>query len=298
VNVNLSSEIVNLFLILALLHYSPMPFSRRTFLRFLGLTGIGLMFGGSAGVAQIFRFGVNRYQHRMGKLKKPLRLAHLSDLHFGAFVHTALVKKWVDATLQEAPDVILITGDFIDRTTQDFQALVAELARLEAPLGVWGIWGNHDYDHGLEYRDRFAAALARVGIKMLVNQGVSLRDDVFLCGCDDIWNGEHDLEKSFAGQPQDQACIFMCHNPDIIPGLAYYNYDADLTLSGHLHGGQVKLPFLGAPFVSSKYGQKFLEGWVLDPMPAFISRGLGVSGLPIRRGSQPEVVIIDLLPQG
>jgi uncharacterized protein len=89
----------------------------------------------------------------------------------------------------------------------------------------------------------------------------------------------------------------MCHNPDVIPGLAYYDYKADLTLSGHLHGGQVKLPLIGPPFINSKYGRRFLEGWVTDPMPAFVSRGLGVMHVPIRWASQPEVVVIDLLTQ-
>ena len=250
--------------------------------------------GGGAGLAQVYRFGVNRHRFAMPKLKKPLRLVHLSDLHFGRFLHADMVKRWVDASMQESPDIILVTGDFVDSTTGDFKPLIQELSRLKAPLGVWGVWGNHDYDHGVEYRDRFAQALNTIDIKILVNQGVSVREDLFLCGCDDLWNGKHDLFQSFKDRPEEQACLFMCHIPDILPGLAHYKYQADLTLSGHNHGGQVKLPFIGAPFVPSKYGQQFVEGWFSDPMPAFVSRGLGVSSLPIRWNSQPEVVVIDL----
>ena len=272
-----------------------MKLSRRTFLRLLGLASLGGIIGGGTGVAQIYRFAVNHHTRTLPKLKKPLRLAHLSDLHFGLFLGKQMVRQWVDATLQENPDLILITGDFIDSTTGNSQPLIQELSRLKAPLGVWGVWGNHDYDHGLAYRDKFATALASIDISILVNQGLSLREDLFLNGCDDLWKGQHDLYKSFKDRPEHQACIFMCHIPDILPGLAYYNYPADLTLGGHYHGGQVKLPFIGAPFVPSKYGQQFLEGWFETPMPAFVSRGLGVSSLPIRWASQPEVVIIDLV---
>jgi uncharacterized protein len=273
-----------------------MPMSRRHFLKLLGLTAIGSVLGGGAGLAQAYRFGVNHHSFAMPKLKTPLRVVHLSDLHYGMYIRADIIKHWVDATLQESPDLILITGDFLDFTTKDFQPFIQELARLKAPLGVWGVWGNHDYDQGLEYQHHFHAALSDSGIRILVNEGVSIRDDVFLCGCDDLWKGHHDLYKTFQAKPQDQATLFMCHIPDILTGLAEYKYFPDLTLSGHNHGGQVKLPFLGAPFVPSKYGRKFIEGWFTDPMPAFVSRGLGVSSLPIRWNSQPEVVVIDLEP--
>jgi hypothetical protein len=273
-----------------------MIMSRRSFLKLLGLMLFGGALGGSAAFAQVYRFGVNRYKFSMPKLKKPLRVVHLSDLHFGRFLKANMVKRWVDASLQESPDLIVITGDFVDSTTGDFQPLISELSRLKALLGVWGVWGNHDYDQGVEYQQQFAEALKGMDINILVNQGVSIREDLFLCGCDDLWMGEHDLDKTFSKQPKDQATLFMCHIPDILPGLAEYNFHADLTLSGHNHGGQVKLPFIGAPFVPSKYGQQFVEGWFTEPRSAFVSRGLGVSSLPIRWNSQPEVVVIDLEP--
>lgn len=273
-----------------------MKMSRRSFLKTLGLLIVGALAGSGAGFAQTYRFGVNRHTFKMSKLHSPLRLVQLSDLHYGRFMSRNMVKRWVDATLLESPELILITGDFIDATTSDFAPLIEELSRLKAPLGVWGVWGNHDYDHGLEYRNHFRQALQDINIRILVNEGLPLRGDVFLAGCDDLWRGKHDLSQTFQHQPKDQATLFMCHIPDILPGLAYYNYHPDLTLSGHNHGGQVKLPFLGAAFVPSKYGQKFVEGWFKEPIPAFVSRGLGVSTLPIRINSQPEVVVIDLLP--
>ncbi len=272
-----------------------MRMSRRHFLKFLGLTVLGGTLGGT-GLAQAYRFGVNRHSFAMPKLKTALRIVHLSDLHYGIYIHENLIRRWVDATLQESPDLILITGDFVDSSAGDFDGLIQELSRLKAPLGVWGVWGNHDYNHGLTYRDNFAEALHSIGINILVNKGVSIREDLFLAGCDDLWKGHHDLFETFKEQPQDQATLFMCHIPSILPGLAYYNYHPDLTLCGHNHGGQIKLPLLGAVSVPVTYGYKFVEGWFTDPMPAFVSRGLGVSSVPLRWNSQPEIVVIDLEP--
>ena len=81
-----------------------------------------------------------------------------------------------------------------------------------------------------------------------------------------------------------------------MPGIVEYGYSADLTLSGHNHGGQIKLPLVGALKVPSRYGRRFLEGWVDTPTLGFVSRGLGFSAIPVRIGSTSEVVIIDLQP--
>lgn len=270
--------------------------SRRRFLRYVGFTGVAALLGGAATIAQSYRFEVNRYQRRLPNLKAPLRIAHLSDLHYNIFTGERNLKSWVDATLAEAPDLVLITGDFIDHETPgSLEPLVRQLGRLQPPLGVYGVWGNHDYDQGMARRDELNAAFQNVGIRILVNEGVNVRDDLFVTGVDDLWKGEHKLWKALENRPRDRVCIFMCHIPDILPGISEYGFSADLTLCGHNHGGQVKLPFVGAVFVPSKYGKRFLEGWFTEPTLAFVSRGLGF-GIPLRVGSTSEVVIIDLQP--
>jgi uncharacterized protein len=272
--------------------------SRRQFLWYVGFAGAAALLGGAT-VAQSYRFEVNHYVRSLPQLKTPLRLAHLSDLHYNMYSQESSVKAWVDATLAESPDMVLITGDFIDhRTRGSFEPLVRQLGRLQPPLGVYGVWGNHDYDQGLARRDELAAALAEVGIRMLVNEGVNVRDDLFITGVDDLWKGQHKLYAALKNRPTDRTCIFMCHIPDILPGIVEYGYSADLTLSGHNHGGQVKLPLLGAVAVPFKDGSRFVEGWFTEPTLAFVSRGLGFSVLPVRVGSMAEVVIIDLEPEG
>jgi uncharacterized protein len=271
--------------------------SRRRFLRYAGFAGTAALLGGAATVTQSYRFEVNHYTRTLPNLKAPLRIAHLSDLHYNVFTGEGNLKAWVDATLAASPDVVFITGDFIDRETLgSLEPLVRQLGRLQPPLGVYGVWGNHDYDQGIARRDELNTAFEDVGIRILVNEGVNLRDDLFITGVDDLWKGKHELWRALENRPTDRACIFMCHIPDILPGMAEYGYSADLTLCGHNHGGQVKLPFVGAVFVPSKYGKRFLEGWFTEPTLAFVSRGLGF-GIPLRVGSTSEIVIIDLEPE-
>jgi predicted MPP superfamily phosphohydrolase len=272
--------------------------TRRRFLRYVTATGITGLLGGALTVAQSYRFEVNRYQRTLPKLTSPLRVAHLSDLHFGVYSREESIRAWVDATLTEQPDIVFLTGDLIDYGAWgSLEPLIRQLARLEVPLGVYGVWGNHDYDQGIARRDELHEGLESIGVRMLVNERVQIRDDLEIAGVDDLWKGEHKLWAALEGCDLDKTCIFLCHIPDIMPGIVEYGYSADLTLSGHNHGGQIKLPLVGALKIPSKYGPRFLEGWITEPTLGFVSRGLGFSALPIRIGSTSEVVIIDLQPE-
>ena len=249
--------------------------------------------GGGTVLASSYRFSLNRQGLQLAKLTTPLRVAQLSDLHFGRWIGTRSIRSWVDACLAENPDLILITGDFIDYSADEVTPLVSELARLTAPLGVWAVWGNHDYDLGGVFLDRFRQQLEQVGVNVLVNEGVSLRNDLYLAGLDDLWKGQADVSASMAERRPEQTCLLMAHIPDILPKVPA---SVDLTLCGHTHGGQVKVPFVGAVVTASAFGTRFLEGWITEPVPAFVSRGLGMVSLPLRFLSQAEIIIFDLEP--
>ncbi len=267
--------------------------SRRTFLKLLGG---GSLLGLTAGFGiylDSYRFEVAYHQHRLAKLTKPLKLAQLSDLHFGRWIAERSLTRWVDATLAQKPDIIVITGDFFDYSLTDLAPLIRQLARLEAPLGVYGVLGNHDYDLGTNFLTRFKNELATTNVKLLINEGSSVRDDLFLAGTDDKWYGQLDLNKTLEARPAEQACLLLTHIPDSLPDIPQ---SVDLTLCGHTHGGQVKLPFYGAVISGSAYGNQFLEGWIDAPVKAFVSRGLGMVALPLRFLSRSELVIIQLLP--
>jgi uncharacterized protein len=117
--------------------------NRRQFLHYAGFAGAAALLGGAGVVAQSYRFEVKHYKRTLPHLKAPLRIAHLSDLHYNFVTGEKNLKAWVDATLAEAPDMVLITGDFIDRETLgSFEPLTRQLGRLQAPLRVYGVWAT------------------------------------------------------------------------------------------------------------------------------------------------------------
>ena len=238
-------------------------------------------------------FEVNHHRFVLKDLESPLRIVQLSDLHFGLYVGERRLEAWVEAALAATPDLIVITGDFVDRLAwQETTALFRQLRKLNAPLGVWGVWGNHDYAQAAT-SDAFVAALSHAGVRLLVNEGVRLRDDLFLAGVDDFLEGRPSLSLALEERPPLGACILLSHNPDILPRVPAR---VGLTLCGHTHGGQIKLPVVGALRTSSRYGKRFLEGRISEPVPAFVSRGLGYSALPLRVLSPAEIVVLELVP--
>jgi len=248
----------------------------------------------TAQVTGSYPFELVRERAELEGLRAPLRIAWLTDLHHGQYVRTASVQAWVDAALAEAPDLVLLGGDLVDqRPGPDADAdLVAELARLHAPLGVLAVWGNHDRARFGGMRT-FGEALRAAGIGVLVNGGVAVRDDLHVAGLDDFRNGRPDLTAALAGRPETGASLFLSHNPDVLPSVPL---DVGLTLSGHTHGGQVVLPGVGALYTSSQYGERFLAGWVEGPARGYVSRGLGVSSLPVRINCPAELTVLDLEP--
>ena len=251
-----------------------------------GLTGVGLADG--------YRFEVNRYRRSLEGLTLPLRVVHLTDLHYGLYIQEGSLEGWLEATLAEAPDLVLITGDFVDtRGWGSLEPLTRGLARLDAPLGVWAVWGNHDYHNYFFGLGRVRKSLEGAGVRVLVNEGVRVRNDLFLAGLDDLWYGQPDMNAALSERPAGAATLLMSHNPDVLPEVPV---EVGLTLCGHTHGGQVKVPGVGPVVTSSKFGRRFAEGWVEAPARGFVSRGLGFSLLPVRLNCRAEVVVIDLDP--
>ena len=196
--------------------------------------------------------------------------------------------------MAQSPDLIVITGDFVDQFQRgSLEPLGSALAQLRAPLGVWGVWGNHDlerYPRGGE----LAKSLQQAGVQLLDNQSVRLRGDLVLAGVDDWKQGQPDLGAALANVDSTSASLLLNHNPDLLPDVP--NGAVSLALCGHTHGGQVRFPLVGAPMTASVYGDRFLEGWVDAPVAAYVSRGLGVSVLPFRLLCPPELAIFDLQP--
>lgn len=272
----------------------PRRWTRRQFL--IGSAATAAVAAAAAtgvAVGSVRTVDVSRHPVPVRGLRAPLRLALLTDLHYGPFIRPTAVERWVDLTLAERPDLIVLGGDLVDHDAPDeLRPLLEAVARLRAPQGVWAVWGNHDHSHFGDLTP-FGRALEGVGVRLLVNRGVPVRDDLFLAGVDDLRRGAPDLTAALARRPADRACVLLSHNPDVLPEVPT---SVDLTLCGHTHGGQVRLPGIGPLVTSSRYGRRFASGWVEGPARGYVSRGLGVSWLPLRVDCPAELAVFELRP--
>lgn len=221
-----------------------------------------------------------------------LRVAHLSDLHID-FTGEAQTRRAVAAANAAGPDVIVLTGDFITRVADGaLEALVPLLSSLRAPHGVFACLGNHDY---MSSTAPLIRTLERCGIEVLVNRALPLMGgQLHMVGLDDGLMGRPDLAAALRSVPEGAPVILLAHEPDLAdrtrPLLAQRGHPA-VQLSGHSHGGQVRLPGIGAT-VLPRMGRRYPMGvYRLDDLALYVSRGVGVSGISFRLACPAEVAI-------
>jgi hypothetical protein len=218
-----------------------------------------------------------------------LRIGQISDMHLG-LPYTEQNMFWALKQMRrEQPDLIIITGDLVgDRhAIPDLPRLLREL---RAPLGVYAVPGNHDYWEGLADVD---AALSLVNIPLLLNESRRLRwngADFWLLGTDDVWDGDYNIDAALDGVPDNSFKLLLSHAPDTAGEAA--RRGIDVQLSGHTHGGHLRLPFFG-PFTRPRFGAKYVIGrYQVERMALYVSRGLG--GTPLRLLCRPESTIFTL----
>jgi len=223
------------------------------------------------------------HHHVAARFSKPIKIAHLSDIHTYGLGRREV--KMLQVMEAEQPDAIVITGDSIN-ITSDYPALHDLLTRLHAPLGVWVVRGNHEDWWPVDNEQAFYKS---AGVRLLVNSSDEVRDGIWFVGFDDLYAGSPDLQKAFAGVPESAYKIALFHSP------VYFETEAghsDLGLAGHSHGGQVKLPLIGPPY-SPPFCGRFMEGWYeLRGTKMYVSRGIGTSIVGVRFWCRPEIAII------
>lgn len=226
----------------------------------------------------------------------PVRLAFISDLHLGPYVTLAEIERVVDVVNTLAPDLVLLGGDYVSRTAQTMSALASVLARLAARAGVYAVLGNHDLWTDRELVQR---GLEAAGARVLVNAGEEVSTPggpLYVAGLDDAWSGHPDDARAMASHRAGLPTILLQHEPD--PAAERAN-DARLLLqlAGHTHGGQVRLPLIGAP-VLPLYGRRYVAGlYAVGRSHLYVTRGIGVIAPPVRFNCPPEVALFTLMPQ-
>lgn len=297
--------------------------SRRQFLKLFGATALGgaALAGYAFAVEPLWRLRTVSYRLKpVGWESGPrLKVVALADLHAcEPWMPQSRIAHICDKANSLEPDIILLLGDFISSmnfVTGDVPPDVwaAELAKLKAPLGVHAIQGNHDWwaDEAIQLagggETSAQKALTQADIPVYENDAMPLEKDgtaFWLAGLSSQWAlkpgrrygrasmvGLDDLDGTLAKIPDSAPVILMAHEPDIFPQVPDR---VSLTLSGHTHGGQVRL-FGYSPVVPSKFGNRFAYGHVIEAERSLIvSGGLGCSILPVRFGLPPEITVIDL----
>ena len=288
----------------------PGKLSRRQFLKRLAAgTVLPGVFAGSivGGVAMYAakRCGVYREDLTVRHLPaafEGMTIAFVADTHHGPLNPLDYLAGAVAMVNALRPDLVVLGGDYVqhsysfehpDSHRRYVWPGVEVLSSLRAPLGCFAVLGNHDYmvDPALTRR-----ALARYGLRDLTNTGVWLERGgarLHLGGVDDCRKGSPSLPPALGDMTEADAGILISHNPDYVEWIR--DKRVDLVLSGHTHGGQVVLPFVGAPITSSWFGQKYLQGLRQGPSArVFVTRGVGTTGLPIRLACPPEVCLLTL----
>jgi len=229
-----------------------------------------------------------------------LTIALISDVHAGSpYVGKARLRKLVARVNAAQPDLVVLLGDYVIQTVvggrfMPPEDLAAILKDLRAPLGVHAVLGNHDWwlDGG-----RVRRAFAEAGIGVLENETIRLSRGgraFRVLGLADHIERKPDPVGPLKGVPDSEPVIALIHEPDFFPEIPDR---IALTLAGHTHGGQVRLPLIGSPIVPSAYGQRYARGLIREgEKQLYVTSGVGTSIIPVRFGVPPEYVILTLRP--
>ncbi len=222
-----------------------------------------------------------------------LKIVFLTDFHCSPLTPPAFLERVIEKANQLEPDLILLGGDYVSEGTDFVQPIETLLACLDAPLGVFGVLGNHDFDADV---CAVRTALQRAGIVELTNTNIWLtRADSRICitGVGDLWEDAQDIHAALHGAVKGDMVILLSHNPDFVMELD--DARVCLVLSGHTHGGQINLPWFGPLITNSKYRGQLANGLrSFESFQLYVSRGLGTVMLPFRYNCPPEVTLIEL----
>ncbi|WLR52105.1 metallophosphoesterase [Bacillus tianshenii] len=227
-----------------------------------------------------------------------LRILQFSDTHIGHHYSLEQFKQLIKKINAEACDLVLFTGDLVDEPNKypHLKEIIPLLSSVRAQLGKYAIFGNHD--HGGYGTDAIKTILERSDFQLLMNERADITnsygDRIVLAGLDDILLGKPDPAKALNGVTDDDFAILLAHEPDIFTKLGDYPFH--VQISGHSHGGQVQVPFLG-PLYTPPGAKDFYEGWY-DHETAdkrlYVNRGLGTTREPYRFFSVPEMTVFTL----
>ena len=276
--------------------------SRRDFLKLLPLVGLGVFFGGYVGQWEPDWVEITQVALKLPRLPKAFsgfRLAQVSDIHLGGWMKLEHLNQVFALIAEQKPDLVALTGDFVLDPMRDPEIrldLVAygdSLQALTARFPALAVLGNHDYWFNAP---KVLELLKQSGVRTLVNSVQAVQfgaDSIWFGGVDDVSEGEDDLERVLAQLPAEGCAILLAHEPDFADQSAATGR-FDLQISGHSHGGQVNLPWLGPP-VLPHLAHKYPAGiYRVGKMYQYTNRGVGMTPPYVRFNCRPEITVFTL----
>ncbi len=223
-----------------------------------------------------------------------LRVVQLTDIHAGIYMTREEMRRYADQVIALQPDLFVLTGDFISNSMTFLRGCVEEMARVRARYGTFATLGNHEHLWGSPrevqavFRDHHIPLLVNTHMVVQTAQG-----PVAIAGIDDIQWGHPDLEKALRGLNPSIPTLLLSHRPEIFPQAA--GYGIPLTLSGHYHGGQIKLSLPGMDISMAHFRTPYPEGlYRIKDSHLYVSRGIGTTFTPVRLNAPPEVTLFHL----
>ncbi len=223
------------------------------------------------------------------------RIVQIGDLHLDDWSKPERLDHIAEMVNEERPDLVVVTGDFASYSARrlDTGRLVGALRRLSAPDGVLAILGNHDYLADVKLIRR---CIREAGLTELINEVVTLErggSELHVAGIDDVMEGRSRLDLVLGELPEEGAAVMLAHEPDFAD-VAAATGRFDLQLSGHSHGGQVRVPLLGRA-VLPPFSQRYTRGLHrVGGMLLYTNRGLGTVHARLRFGCRPEITALTL----
>lgn len=282
--------------------------SRRSFLkRIFGflLTGAAAGSGGYVYARKIEPRLLDITHHSIKQKNLPpgfhgVKIVQFSDTHLGFQYDLHQLEEAIEEINKQNPDIVFFTGDLFDHPKNyPFAKKVPPLLQgLNAPLGKFSVYGNHD--HGGYGSDLYKKTMEQSGFTLLLNESKAIKlldgSSMWIAGIDDAMLGRPDMAKAMANIPQSGFTILLSHAPDLANDAV--SYSIQLQLSGHSHGGQVKVPFYG-PLITPPFAEVYREGMYTvgnsEALKLYVNRGLGTTRMPFRFLSKPELSVFTLL---
>jgi hypothetical protein len=267
---------------------------------------VGAVYGFAA---ERLRFTLERVdvpQPQLAEALDGLRIAQISDIHMSAFMTREQLRRAVDMANDLGAELAVVTGDFITSGRDPLAECVHELARLRAPLGVWGCLGNHEIYAGVE--DEATALLRQVGVRVLRRENAEI-----------LWRGQplnligvdYQRTRGLDGRKlpmlvgveplvrRDAPNILLSHNPNAFDRAA--EMGIEFTLAGHTHGGQINVEILESQINPARFMTDYVAGMysqisklTAQTAQLYVNRGLGTVGAPVRVGAPPEITLLTL----